>query len=101
MTETGYKRYCIRFVPFCQFEWGGLLNDPDPDHVSQLTDVLNDGGVHLGAQIHHGIGQIALGLVAQISDEYMKPRPDRSIPRLMSRCMESFAKPVTRKRQFR
>ena len=33
-----------------------LRNDPDPDHVSQFTDIFDDGGVHLGAQVHHGIG---------------------------------------------
>ena len=42
-----------------------------------------------------------LGLVAQILDECMKPRPGKSIPRQMSRCMENSAKLVTRKRQSR
>lgn len=41
------------------------------------------------------------GLVAQILDECMKPRPGKSIPRQMSRCMENSAKLVTRKRQSR
>lgn len=42
-----------------------------------------------------------LGLVVQILDECMKPRLGRNILKLMSRCMENSAKPVTRKRQFR
>ena len=41
------------------------------------------------------------GLAVQNLDEYMNQRPDRSIPRPMSRCMENSVKPVTRRRQFR
>ena len=42
-----------------------------------------------------------LGLVVQVLNEYMKLRLDRSISRLMSRCMKKFTKPATRKRQSR
>ena len=42
-----------------------------------------------------------LGLAAQILDEYMRPKPGRSIPKPMSRCMENSVNSVMKKRQFR
>lgn len=39
--------------------------------------------------------------VVQILGEYMKPKQGRSIPRLMSRCMENSVKPAMKKRQFK
>ena len=87
----------------------------DRDQVQGFDEIIKeaeDKGIQVAGPIHvlrYGctptlvpcLQSKTLGLVVQNLDECMKQRLGRSTPRLMSRCMENSAKPVTRKRQFR